>query len=259
MFSTADHAYMARALRLAARGRYTTQPNPRVGCVLVAAGQVVGEGFHRVAGGRHAEIEALAAAGERAAGATAYVTLEPCAHHGRTPPCAEALIEARVARVVAAVADPNPAVGGRGLAALEAAGIATAMVPGITAASAMAARLGLSLTHRDHAHGVRVVTGHRKDGSVPAISLDRTETTLLYMAGKGAADIARRAIAGGHPSSTPVAAMRSISRPDETRWAGTLAELAAGALPAGDGPVLIGVGAVFASAMARTARKAVAA
>jgi diaminohydroxyphosphoribosylaminopyrimidine deaminase/5-amino-6-(5-phosphoribosylamino)uracil reductase len=123
VFSAADHTYMARALRLAARGRYTTQPNPRVGCVLVAGGDVVGEGWHRVAGGPHAEIEALAAAGERAVGATAYVTLEPCAHHGRTPPCVDALIAARIARVVAAVADPNPAVGGRGLASLEAAGI----------------------------------------------------------------------------------------------------------------------------------------
>jgi diaminohydroxyphosphoribosylaminopyrimidine deaminase/5-amino-6-(5-phosphoribosylamino)uracil reductase len=125
-FSADDHAHMARALRLAARGRYTTHPNPRVGCVLVAGGQVVGEGWHRVAGGPHAEIEALDAAGARAAGATAYVTLEPCSHHGRTPPCADAMVAARVARVVAAVTDPNPMVGGRGLATLEAAGVEVA-------------------------------------------------------------------------------------------------------------------------------------
>lgn len=123
---TADHAFMARALRLAARGLYTTDPNPRVGCVLVKDGQVVGEGWHRRAGGPHAEIEALRAAGEAARGATAYVSLEPCSHHGRTPPCADALIEAGVARVVAALEDPNPQVAGQGLARLAAAGIRTA-------------------------------------------------------------------------------------------------------------------------------------
>ena len=126
VFTAADHEFMARALRLAARGRYTTQPNPRVGCVIVAGGEIVGEGWHRVAGGPHAEIDALTAAGPRAAGATAYVTLEPCAHHGRTPPCVDTLIAARVARVVAAMTDPNPAVAGRGLAALAAAGIEVA-------------------------------------------------------------------------------------------------------------------------------------
>ncbi len=115
---------MARALRLARRGLYTTDPNPRVGCVLVRDGEVVGEGWHRRAGEPHAERIALAAAGERARGATAYVTLEPCCHHGRTPPCADALIEAGVARVVAAMADPNPLVAGEGLARLCDAGIA---------------------------------------------------------------------------------------------------------------------------------------
>lgn len=123
MFSAADHDFMARALRLAERGLFTTTPNPRVGCVIVADGEVVGEGWHVRAGGRHAEVHALQAAGEKAAGATAYVTLEPCSHHGRTPPCVEALLAAGVARVVAAMQDPNPQVAGSGLASLQAAGV----------------------------------------------------------------------------------------------------------------------------------------
>lgn len=122
-FSAADHGYMARALRLAARGLYTTDPNPRVGCVLVRDGAVVGEGWHERAGEPHAEVNALRAAGADARGATCYVTLEPCAHHGLTPPCAEALVSAGVARVIAAMEDPNPAVAGQGLARLRAAGI----------------------------------------------------------------------------------------------------------------------------------------
>ena len=124
MFSAADHEYMARALRLAENGLYSTTPNPRVACLIVKDGAVVGEGYHRRAGEAHAEIHALRAAGDLARGATAYVTLEPCSHHGRTPPCAEALIDAGVARVVAAMQDPNPQVAGRGLARLAAAGIA---------------------------------------------------------------------------------------------------------------------------------------
>ena len=114
---------MARALRLATRGLYTTDPNPRVGCVLVHAGQVVGEGWHVQAGAGHAEINALAQAGERARGSTAYVTLEPCCHHGRTPPCTDALIAAGVSRVVIGMQDPNPQVAGQGVQALQAAGI----------------------------------------------------------------------------------------------------------------------------------------
>nr|WP_033195667.1 bifunctional diaminohydroxyphosphoribosylaminopyrimidine deaminase/5-amino-6-(5-phosphoribosylamino)uracil reductase RibD [Kushneria aurantia] len=117
--------YMARALHLARRGLYTTDPNPRVGCVLVRGGQVVGEGWHELTGEAHAEIHALRAAGEAARGATAYVTLEPCSHYGRTGPCAKALAEAGVAEVVAAMRDPNPQVSGRGIAMLEAAGVAT--------------------------------------------------------------------------------------------------------------------------------------
>lgn len=120
-----DAHYMARALELARRGHYTTHPNPRVGCVIVRDGQIVGEGWHIRAGEPHAEVHALRAAGGNARGATAYVTLEPCSHHGRTPPCADALVNAGVARVVAAMQDPNPAVAGRGLQRLAQAGIAT--------------------------------------------------------------------------------------------------------------------------------------
>lgn len=122
-FTADDFRLMAHALQLAERGLWTTTPNPRVGCVLVRAGEIVGEGWHVKAGEAHAEVHALRAAGERARGATAYVTLEPCSHHGRTPPCAEALIAAGVTRVVAAMADPNPLVAGQGLATLTAAGV----------------------------------------------------------------------------------------------------------------------------------------
>ncbi|MDR2452350.1 MAG: bifunctional diaminohydroxyphosphoribosylaminopyrimidine deaminase/5-amino-6-(5-phosphoribosylamino)uracil reductase RibD [Candidatus Accumulibacter sp.] len=125
MLSVADHDFMARALLLARRGLNTTTPNPRVGCVIVKDGRVIGEGWHRRTGEAHAEVLALRAAGARARGATAYVTLEPCSHHGRTPPCADALIEAGMARVVAALRDPNPQVAGSGLSTLAAAGIAT--------------------------------------------------------------------------------------------------------------------------------------
>ena len=116
--------FMRRALRIAARGLFTTDPNPRVGCVLVKDGKIVGEGWHQHAGGPHAEIHALRDAGEMARGATAYVTLEPCCHHGRTGPCSKALIDAGVARVVAAMLDPNPQVGGQGMRELTDAGIA---------------------------------------------------------------------------------------------------------------------------------------
>ena len=114
---------MARALQLAARGLFTTSPNPRVGCVIAKDGHVVGEGWHERAGTLHAEVHALKAAGKAARGATVYVTLEPCSHHGRTPPCAEALVTAGVARVVAAMRDPNPLVAGGGIQMLTLAGI----------------------------------------------------------------------------------------------------------------------------------------
>ncbi|RZG17503.1 bifunctional diaminohydroxyphosphoribosylaminopyrimidine deaminase/5-amino-6-(5-phosphoribosylamino)uracil reductase RibD [Pseudoalteromonas sp. CO342X] len=125
-FTAQDLDYMSRAITLAKRGKYTTTPNPNVGCVIVKDGEIVGEGAHLKAGEGHAEVHALKQAGAKAAGATAYVTLEPCSHYGRTPPCAKGLIDAGVSRVVAAMVDPNPQVAGRGLAMLEAAGIATA-------------------------------------------------------------------------------------------------------------------------------------
>lgn len=122
-WSAADREWMSRALMLAERGVYTTEPNPRVGCVLVADGRIVGEGWHVRAGEGHAEVNALAQAGDLARGATAYVTLEPCSHFGRTPPCADALVKAGVSRVVAAMQDPNPEVAGNGLNRLREAGI----------------------------------------------------------------------------------------------------------------------------------------
>jgi diaminohydroxyphosphoribosylaminopyrimidine deaminase/5-amino-6-(5-phosphoribosylamino)uracil reductase len=134
-FSAADHTHMAQALRLAANGLFTTTPNPRVGCVIVKDGAVIGEGWHEKAGGPHAEVAALKKVGAGdtaqgvagvAQGATAYVTLEPCSHHGRTPPCADALIAAGVRRVVAAMQDPNPLVAGQGLEKLRAAAIEVA-------------------------------------------------------------------------------------------------------------------------------------
>ncbi|HCT1987067.1 TPA: bifunctional diaminohydroxyphosphoribosylaminopyrimidine deaminase/5-amino-6-(5-phosphoribosylamino)uracil reductase RibD [Proteus mirabilis] len=118
-----DETYMRRAIELAALGRFTTSPNPNVGCVIVKEGKIIGEGYHHHAGGPHAEVNALNMAGENAKGATVYVTLEPCSHFGKTPPCADALINAGVKRVVAAMQDPNPQVAGRGLHKLVAAGI----------------------------------------------------------------------------------------------------------------------------------------
>lgn len=125
-----DQFYMAQALRLAEQGLYSAHPNPRVGCVIVAQQQVVGEGWHVRAGEPHAEVHALQQAGARAQGATAYVTLEPCSHHGLTPPCAEALMRAGVGRVVVAMQDPNPQVAGRGIAHLRAQGIAVDVLEG---------------------------------------------------------------------------------------------------------------------------------
>lgn len=122
-FTPDDHFFMTQALRLAERGLYTTMPNPRVGCVIVKDGKIIGEGAHLKAGTPHAEVHALQQAGASVKGATAYVTLEPCSHHGRTPPCAEALIKASVTTVFIAMQDPNPLVAGQGIAMLQAAGI----------------------------------------------------------------------------------------------------------------------------------------
>ncbi|MDO4429916.1 MAG: bifunctional diaminohydroxyphosphoribosylaminopyrimidine deaminase/5-amino-6-(5-phosphoribosylamino)uracil reductase RibD [Lonepinella koalarum] len=126
-FSPQDHTFMQLAIELAKQGRFTTSPNPCVGCVIVKKGEIVGKGFHFRAGEPHAEVMALREAGERAKGATAYVTLEPCAHFGRTPPCALGLINAGVSKVIAAMQDPNPQVAGKGLAMLAEAGIETAV------------------------------------------------------------------------------------------------------------------------------------
>lgn len=160
--SEADLRHMRRALELAALGLYTTHPNPRVGCVLVQGGEVVGEGWHRRAGEPHAEVHALRMAGERARGATAYVTLEPCAHHGRTPPCADALIAAGVARLVAALHDPFPQVDGAGLARLRAAGIAVEC--GVLEAEASELNLGFVSRLTRHRPWIRVKLGLSLDG-----------------------------------------------------------------------------------------------
>jgi diaminohydroxyphosphoribosylaminopyrimidine deaminase/5-amino-6-(5-phosphoribosylamino)uracil reductase len=138
--ASVDQAHMARALALAARGLYTTDPNPRVGCVVVGGGRVLGEGWHVRAGEAHAEVLALHAAGPQARGATVYVTLEPCSHTGRTPPCADALIAAGVARVVCSSVDPNPRVAGRGIERLQSAGIAVSV--GLLAAEARDLNVG---------------------------------------------------------------------------------------------------------------------
>jgi len=135
-----DQAFMARAVQLARRGLFSADPNPRVGCVLVKAGRIVGEGWHERAGGPHAERVAIAEAGTDASGATAYVTLEPCSHTGRTGPCADALIEARVARVVCAATDPNPLVDGTGVRRLREAGMDVTV--GVLEASAVALNPG---------------------------------------------------------------------------------------------------------------------
>ncbi len=161
-FSAADHAHMARALQLAARGLCTTTPNPRVGCVIVKDGRVVGEGWHERAGTPHAEIHALRQAGEAARGATVYVTLEPCAHHGRTPPCAEALVDAGVARVVAAMGDPNPLVAGGGIAILTLAGIAAEV--GLMEAEARALNPGFVSRMTRGRPWVRLKTAATLDG-----------------------------------------------------------------------------------------------
>ncbi|MCY1280514.1 Riboflavin biosynthesis protein RibD [compost metagenome] len=157
-----DQAHMARALELARKGIYSTHPNPRVGCVIVRDGQVVGEGWHVRAGEPHAEVHALRQAGELARGATAYVTLEPCSHHGRTPPCADALVAAGVGRVVAAMQDPNPQVAGRGLKRLADAGIA--VESGVLEAEARALNAGFIKRMEQGLPFVRVKLAMSLDG-----------------------------------------------------------------------------------------------
>lgn len=161
-FTAADARHMARALQLARRGLHTTDPNPRVGCVIVKNETVVGEGWHMRAGEAHAEVIALRAAGERARGADVYVTLEPCCHHGRTPPCTDSLIAAGVRRVVAAMNDPNSLVAGKGVAALQAADIET--VIGLMQASAEALNPGFIVRMRHGRPFVRVKLAASLDG-----------------------------------------------------------------------------------------------
>lgn len=168
MFSAADHAHMAHALRLAERGVYSTTPNPRVGCVIVNNDQVVGEGWHVRAGEAHAEVHALRAAGERARGATAYVTLEPCSHHGRTPPCANALIDAGVVRVVAAMRDPNPQVSGGGLTLLTLAGIQVEV--GVLEAEARELNIGFIARMTRGRPWLRVKTASSLDGKTALLN-----------------------------------------------------------------------------------------
>jgi diaminohydroxyphosphoribosylaminopyrimidine deaminase/5-amino-6-(5-phosphoribosylamino)uracil reductase len=141
--NNSDSLWMAQALHLAERGLWTTSPNPRVGCVLVKDSVMVGEGWHERAGEPHAEVNALRMAGEKAQGATAYVTLEPCSHFGRTPPCADALIAAGVVRVVVAMQDPNPLVAGKGIAKLQAASVV--VESGLMEAEARALNAGFVL------------------------------------------------------------------------------------------------------------------
>ncbi len=157
-----DHRFMARAIRLAKRGLYTTDPNPRVGCVLVKDGVIVGEGFHLRAGENHAERAALAAAGDQARGATAYVTLEPCCHQGRTSPCSDALIEAGVSRVVAAMQDPNPLVAGKGIQQLRTAGVE--VETGLLEAEAMVLNPGFIKRQREGLPYVRCKIAMSLDG-----------------------------------------------------------------------------------------------
>ena len=161
-FTPDDRQAMTQALELAARGLYTTDPNPRVGCVIAQAEDIVGEGWHERAGDPHAEVNALRAAGLKAAGSTAYVTLEPCSHHGRTPPCVDALLAARVARVVFALQDPNPRVSGQGAEALRRAGVA--VESGLMAAEAAELNPGFLKRMRSGRPWVRVKLAMSLDG-----------------------------------------------------------------------------------------------
>ncbi|MDP3663438.1 MAG: bifunctional diaminohydroxyphosphoribosylaminopyrimidine deaminase/5-amino-6-(5-phosphoribosylamino)uracil reductase RibD [Nitrosomonas sp.] len=162
MFSPADYAFMSYALRLAEKGLYGATPNPRVGCVITYNEQIVGSGWHERAGQPHAEINALNNAGGAARGATVYVTLEPCAHYGRTPPCVNALITAGIARVIIAMKDPNPLVSGRGKALLELAGIDVQV--GLLEAEASALNVGFVTRMIHKKPWVRIKTAASLDG-----------------------------------------------------------------------------------------------
>lgn len=161
-FSAFDEAAMRRALELAGRGLYSTHPNPRVGAVLARDGEIVGEGWHERAGGPHAEPGAIQSAGERARGATAYVTLEPCSHHGRTPPCVDALLAAGVSRVVYACGDPDPRVNGRGAKLLREAGVT--VESGLLETDAEALNAGFLSRLRRKRPFIRLKSGSSLDG-----------------------------------------------------------------------------------------------
>ena len=168
MFDAADMGHMQQALALAEKGLWTTTPNPRVGCVLVREGQVVGEGWHAKAGGPHAEVVALQQAAERARGATAFITLEPCAHIGRTGPCTEALIRAGVAMVVVATEDPNPRVSGRGLARLREAGLGVRV--GLLSEQAQALNVGFFKRMRTGLPWIRIKSAASLDGRTALVN-----------------------------------------------------------------------------------------
>jgi diaminohydroxyphosphoribosylaminopyrimidine deaminase / 5-amino-6-(5-phosphoribosylamino)uracil reductase len=162
--AAAEARYMARALRLAAKGMYTTDPNPRVGSVVVKDGVVIGEGWHQRAGEAHAEVLAIAQAGERARGADVFITLEPCNHYGRTPPCTDALLRARVRRVVCAMQDPNPLTDGKGIERLRAAGVDVEV--GVLEAQALALNPGFVSRLRRGRPLIRVKIGASLDGRI---------------------------------------------------------------------------------------------
>lgn len=223
-----DAHYMALAVQLARKGQYSTHPNPRVGCVIVRDGEVVGEGWHVRAGEPHAEVHALRQAGERAQGACAYVTLEPCSHHGRTPPCAEALVKAGVARVVAAMQDPNPQVAGRGLRRLAEAGIevvsgvleqeARALNPGFLKRMEhglpfVRAKLAMSLDGRTAmASGEsQWITGPAARAAVQR--LRARSSVVLTSASSVLADNARMTVRGGELGLDPDTTALALSRP----------------------------------------------
>jgi diaminohydroxyphosphoribosylaminopyrimidine deaminase / 5-amino-6-(5-phosphoribosylamino)uracil reductase len=170
-----DREWMAQALALAALGEGTTRPNPLVGCVVVHEGAVVGRGFHRAAGEPHAEALALAEAGAAARGATLYVNLEPCAHHGRTAPCSEAIVRAGIRRVVAAIGDPNPLVDGRGLSALRDAGID--VTEGVLEPEARALNAPFLSTHQRHRPWVTLKAAQSLDGRIAAAGGSSTWVT----------------------------------------------------------------------------------
>lgn len=161
-WTTQDFERMTQALRLAERALYTTSPNPRVGCVIVKDGQLIGEGFHLKAGEPHAEVHALRQAGNNAKSATAYVTLEPCSHYGRTPPCAHALVEAGVSRVVIAMQDPNPLVAGKGIAYLRSHGIE--VTSGLLGTQALALNPGFIMRMTQQRPYVRLKVAASLDG-----------------------------------------------------------------------------------------------